>query len=54
MTAATWWAIAFIVACVAFIVWVRIKYPLPDPSQERRPPRRRRSGRKSSPKARAR
>lgn len=40
MTPATWWALAFIAACVVLIVWIRVKYPLPDPAKGRRPARR--------------
>lgn len=49
MTPATWFAIVFIAACVALIVWVRLKYPLP------RVPRGRTtsSGRRSASRARA-
>ncbi|MGC8782760.1 MAG: hypothetical protein ACP5RN_00015 [Armatimonadota bacterium] len=55
MTATTWWALAFIAACVVFIVWVRVKYPLPDPTRARRraSPRRQRPT-KGSSKARTR
>lgn len=41
MTPATWWALAFIAMCVVLIVWVRVKYPLPDPAQQRRGAHRR-------------
>jgi len=50
VTPATWWALAFIAACAALIIWVRVKYPLPDPSRSRRPSRQRASDRRRSSK----
>jgi len=54
VTPATWWALAFITACVVLIVWVRVKYPLPEPGRSRRGTRRRASAsRRSSGKSNA-
>ncbi|MEJ5250824.1 MAG: hypothetical protein HPY54_00730 [Chthonomonadetes bacterium] len=49
MTPATWWAMAFIAACVVLIVWVRVKYPLPDPARSRRNTRRRTPAKRRRP-----
>lgn len=51
MTPATWWALAFIAACAALIIWVRVKYPLPDAAKSRRSVRRRAPTRRRSAKS---
>ncbi|MDW8321940.1 MAG: hypothetical protein RMM08_11325 [Armatimonadota bacterium] len=50
MTSATWWALAFIAACVVLIIWVRARYPLPDPARTHRTTRRRASARRQRPR----